>query len=264
MFKYFLFFLILIIYSNNCMSFSKSSYLFGFECSSIKNYFEIDLLPINLSNYNSFFLNKYKNADEKELLLQKKILNITKHFLCYLKEIKTDNFTFINGFSFYFGYDFNKKVSIIIGKTYSFFDINVNIDHFNEFFRNNMFNSLIGSYRYSYKSDWIDLLKNKKNDILNKNFFPYTFSYKKNNAIILKKENLDINYSKICLDHIIGTKFFSNRKGFRFGFGIKNMLTSKLSLNIIFRYHLFFSDYKYIKFLNKNLLTTSIGIIYNF
>ncbi|MDP2762893.1 MAG: hypothetical protein Q8O27_00010, partial [Enterobacteriaceae bacterium] len=78
------------------------------------------------------------------------------------------------------------------------------------------------------------------------------------------KENLDVYYSKVYMDHLLGVNLSSNKKGFRIGCGIKCILTSRLYMNFIFRYHIFINDYKHIKFLNKNLIDTGFQFIYKF
>lgn len=424
--------LFLMFCSQNCMSLSKQAFYFGFEGNSIKNYFEIDLLPINLINYNTSYLkefynpschndidyrtymtivnkanlpdfynrfdyytnpnyyntsNYYNDPKYKKILLRKKMLHVTKHFFNYLQDIKTDDFVYINGLSAFIGYQVNEYLSINFGKTYGSSCVDVKINKFNEFFKNKLINKCIGQYRYNYESTWLDLFKffsiekklfllfsfgiefakskftffsndgyenynpefikknkfnlknvdkynisnnengiikkynvnfknvnkynilnnennikkknnlnlknvhrpnisNNKNSVIKKNNFnlknankynisnnkksikkkyiPYTFKYKKNNEINIVKEVSDFSYSKICRNHLLGINFSSNRKGVRFGFGIKGMISSCLYVNLLFRNHFFISDYKHINFLSGKLLSTSIGIVYKF
>ncbi|QQG46823.1 MAG: hypothetical protein HYZ30_01875 [Candidatus Azosocius agrarius] len=315
MLRFFFLFSLFLSFNSNCMSVSKSLFYFGVEGSSVKNYFEIDLLPINFSTNNLLFLKKDKNENNK-IILKEKMINVTKHFLSYLKEIKTSDFVFVNGISFFIGYKINNFLSINFGRGVFVNTLEIKVNNFNELFKNQLIDNYIGKYRYSYNSKWIDIFKffliekklcllfsfgfeyskskfdflsNKiyksyKNDFIKEknfdikkfNFFnllkkkknekdilmPYTLSYKKNKQVNLIKENVDINYSKIYMDHLLGLNFISNRKGFRLGVGFKCIISSNIYMNFIFRYHIFVDNYKYIKVLNRNLISTSFSVVY--
>ncbi len=311
MFRFIFVFLFFIFFNNVCISFSKNSFYFGVEGSSVRNYFEIDLLPVNFMSCNLLFLDKYKN--DKNILNQK-TFNVTKYFLNYLKEIKTSDFSFIKGGSFFIGYQINDYLSLNFGKGYFFYDINIRMNNFNELFKNQLIKNSIGKYRCSSECKWVDLFKffeiekklfflfsfgfdfsetefkffsneiydsykisvieqkkfnikvfdsynlSKKKKITENDLKNHTILYKKNKKIDLKEKN--INCYKICLDHLLGMNFSSNRKGIRIGFGTSLVITSNLCINFLFKYHFFINNFNNIKILSEKSISTNFNFVY--
>ena len=93
---------------------------------------------------------------------------------------------------------------------------------------------------------------------------PYTFLFKKDKKANIVKKSLNVDYSKVYMDHLLGLNLFSDRVGFRFGFGVKCIVTSKMHVNFLIRYHIFMDEYRYIKFLDKNLVSTGLNFVCKF
>lgn len=201
-------------------SFYKMPFVFGIECNSIKNYFEIDLLPVNLIDYGSLFLNKYKN-NEKNLCRQK-MLNVTKHFLNYLKEINVKDFSFVNGFSYFIGYKIDEYLSFSVGKTYGVCSIDIKICDFNEIFKNSFINGVIGQCKYSYESTWLDFVKTL---LIEKSFFillSFGFEIIESSFNFLSDKNYEF-YNNIFLnDKNFNMKKFENNFSYEKKYNFEN------------------------------------------